>query len=113
MTPQQTRSDPNIDAKRVEDSAIITVTIDRFKNFPAKADPRHVAPAYVRDVLKQAAVELQDKMTELKLSEGNPAIKSRKKPESGGVVMRLDVLKFFIVHTAAGGGPALRRAIPG
>jgi hypothetical protein len=73
----------NIDAKRVEDGAIITVTIDRFKNFPPAADPRHVAAAYVRDVLKQAAVELQDKMTELKLSEANPAIKSRKKPESG------------------------------
>jgi hypothetical protein len=72
-----------VDARRVEDGAIITVALDRSKNFPAAADARRVAPGYVRDMLKEAAVELRDKLTELKINEASPGMKPRPKPGSG------------------------------
>jgi hypothetical protein len=51
-----------VHARRTDDNTIVTVALNRWKNFPPSADATSVAPAYVRDMLKQAALELQDKI---------------------------------------------------
>jgi hypothetical protein len=56
-------------ARRIDDNTIATVTLDRWKNFPPTADASSVAPAYVHDMLKQAALELQDKITALRIQD--------------------------------------------
>ncbi len=58
-----------IHARRTDDNTITTVALDRWKNFPPTADAASVAPAYVRDMLKQAAVELKDKVTALRIQD--------------------------------------------
>ena len=64
-----------IHAKRTDDNTVVSVVLNRSRNFPPLAKPSQVAPAYVRDMLKEAAVELQDRMTELKTQEFSPGTK--------------------------------------
>jgi hypothetical protein len=70
-----------IHARRTDDNAIATVALNRWKNFPPTADAASVAPAYVRDMLKQAALELQDKITALRIQDLS-ANKASAKPGS-------------------------------
>jgi hypothetical protein len=58
-----------VHATRTDDNTITTVALDRWKNFPPTADAASVAPAFVRDMLKQAALELQDKITALRMQD--------------------------------------------
>ena len=72
-----------VDAKRIEDNVIITVAIDRSKNFLPATDPSQVAPDYLRAVLREAAIDLQDKMTERKMNEAIPGHQLRAQPKTG------------------------------
>jgi hypothetical protein len=71
-----------VHARRIDDNTIVTVVLNQSKNFPPAADPARVAPSYVRDMLKQAAVELHDKVTELKAQELSPSTKVPARPKS-------------------------------
>jgi len=51
-----------VSAKLLEDGTTVTSSLSRVKNFPVSADPALVAPVYVREVLRLAVDELQEKI---------------------------------------------------
>jgi hypothetical protein len=59
-----------LEARR-EDGSVVTTNVNQHRNFPASSNPGMSAPPYVREVLRQGALELHDVV--LKSNPGAPA----------------------------------------